>query len=170
MTTGAVDCRTERERTAELAGRGEVGPDLKRVDLRSFLEELTAQLIAADGLHGAAVETELHVDALIIDPDRLAPLALFAVEAIIVAAMTPPLMRALRICWLMLSNWLSWVRKPKSSMPRWVSMRTLRACCKAGSSSSRLATLRSILLSRLSGMPLASPAARKRSQAVLSGM
>jgi two-component sensor histidine kinase len=58
------------------------GPDLKRVDLRSFLEELTAQLIAADGLHGAAVETELHVDALIIDPDRLAPLALFAVEAI----------------------------------------------------------------------------------------
>ncbi len=58
------------------------GPDLKRVDLRSFLEELTAQLIAADALHGGAIETELHVDALIIDPDRLAPLALFAVEAI----------------------------------------------------------------------------------------
>ncbi|HEX5378615.1 MAG TPA: histidine kinase dimerization/phosphoacceptor domain -containing protein, partial [Phenylobacterium sp.] len=58
------------------------GPDLKRVDLRTFLEELTAQLIAADSLHGAGVETELHVDTLIIDPDRLAPLALFAVEAI----------------------------------------------------------------------------------------
>ena len=58
------------------------GPDLKRVDLRPFLEELTAQLIAADSLHGAPVQTELHVDALIIDPDRLAPLALFAVEAI----------------------------------------------------------------------------------------
>ena len=58
------------------------GPDLKRVDLRPFLEELTAQLIAADALHGAPVQTELHVDALIIDPDRLAPLALFAVEAI----------------------------------------------------------------------------------------
>jgi two-component sensor histidine kinase len=58
------------------------GPDLKRVDLRAFLEELTAQLIAADALHGGAIETELHVDALIIDPDRLAPLALFAVEAI----------------------------------------------------------------------------------------
>jgi len=58
------------------------GPDLKRVDLRSFLEELTAQLVAADAAHGAQVRTEIHVDALVIDPDRLAPLALFAVEAI----------------------------------------------------------------------------------------
>jgi two-component sensor histidine kinase len=58
------------------------GPDLKQVDLRPFLEELTAQLIAADSLHGATVETELKVDALVIDPDRLAPLALFTVEAI----------------------------------------------------------------------------------------
>ena len=58
------------------------GPDLKKVDLRPFLEELTAQLVAADALHGAPVKTEMHVDALVIDPDRLAPLALFAVEAI----------------------------------------------------------------------------------------
>ena len=58
------------------------GPDLKRVDLRPFLEELTAQLIAGEMLHGAPVRTELKVDALVIDPDRLAPLALFAVEAI----------------------------------------------------------------------------------------
>jgi two-component sensor histidine kinase len=58
------------------------GPDLKKVDLRPFLEELTAQLIAGDALHGAPVRTELHVDALVIDPDRLAPFALFAVEAI----------------------------------------------------------------------------------------
>jgi two-component sensor histidine kinase len=57
------------------------GPDLKRVDLRPFLEELTAQLMAGDA-HGPPVRTELHVDALVIDPDRLAPLALFAVEAI----------------------------------------------------------------------------------------
>jgi two-component sensor histidine kinase len=57
------------------------GPDLKRVDLRPFLEELTAQLVNGD-LHGPAVQTELAVDALVIDPDRLAPLALFAVEAI----------------------------------------------------------------------------------------
>jgi len=58
------------------------GPDLKRVDLRPFLEELTAQLVAGEMLHGPAVRTELAVDALVIDPDRLAPLALFAVEAI----------------------------------------------------------------------------------------
>ena len=58
------------------------GPDLKRVDLRPFLEELTAQLLSADALRGPPVKTEMHVDALVIDPDRLAPLALFAVEAI----------------------------------------------------------------------------------------
>ena len=58
------------------------GPDLKRVDLRPFLEELTAQLVAGEMTHGPAVRTELAVDALVIDPDRLAPLALFAVEAI----------------------------------------------------------------------------------------
>jgi two-component sensor histidine kinase len=58
------------------------GPDLKRVDLRAFLEELTAQLIAAEAVQGAHVRTEIHVDDLVIDPDRLAPLALFAVEAV----------------------------------------------------------------------------------------
>jgi two-component sensor histidine kinase len=58
------------------------GPDLKRVDLRPFLEELTAQLISGEMRHGPQVQTELNVDALVIDPDRLAPLALFAVEAI----------------------------------------------------------------------------------------
>ncbi|HEX3887704.1 MAG TPA: sensor histidine kinase [Phenylobacterium sp.] len=58
------------------------GPDLKRVDLRPFLEELTAQLVAGEISHGPSVRTELAVDALVIDPDRLAPLALFAVEAI----------------------------------------------------------------------------------------
>jgi len=58
------------------------GPDLKRVDLRPFLEELTAQLVSSEMRHGPGVRTELTVDALVIDPDRLAPLALFAVEAI----------------------------------------------------------------------------------------
>lgn len=58
------------------------GPDLKRVDLRPFLEELTAQLVSGELIHGPAVRTELAVDPLVIDPDRLAPLALFAVEAI----------------------------------------------------------------------------------------
>lgn len=56
------------------------GVDLKRVDLRPFLEELTAQVMAGDGSHG--LRTEVHADPLVIDPDQLAPLALFAVEAI----------------------------------------------------------------------------------------
>lgn len=58
------------------------GPDLKRVDLRNFLEELLAQIISSEPHHGALVRTELEADELIIDPDKLAPLALFAVEAV----------------------------------------------------------------------------------------
>ena len=58
------------------------GPDLKRVDLRPFLEELTAQLLANDMTASPLVRTEVHADPLVIDPDRLAPIALFAVEAI----------------------------------------------------------------------------------------
>jgi two-component sensor histidine kinase len=58
------------------------GPDLKRVDLRPFLEELTALLLAGDISGGGPIRTEVHADPLVIDPDRLAPLALFAVEAI----------------------------------------------------------------------------------------
>lgn len=58
------------------------GPDLKRVDLRPFLEELTALLLAGDINGAGGVRTEVHADPLVIDPDRLAPLALFAVEAI----------------------------------------------------------------------------------------
>jgi len=58
------------------------GPDLKRVDLRDFLDELIAQLIMSETGKGAPIRTELAIDTLIIDPDRLAPLALFAVEAI----------------------------------------------------------------------------------------
>ena len=59
------------------------GPDLKKVDLRHFLEELIAQIVtSAEHEPGAAVRTELDADDLIIDPDKLAPLALFAVEAI----------------------------------------------------------------------------------------
>lgn len=58
------------------------GPDLKRVDLRVFLEDLTGQLISGQPAPGRQVNTEIHVEPLVIDPDRLAPLALFAVEAI----------------------------------------------------------------------------------------
>ena len=58
------------------------GPDLKRVELREFLDELIAQLVMGEGARGAPIRTELNLDPLIIDPDHLAPLSLFAVEAI----------------------------------------------------------------------------------------
>jgi len=58
------------------------GPDLKRVDLRPFLEELTAQLLSGDSEPHGSIRTEVNADTLVIDPDKLAPLALFAVEAV----------------------------------------------------------------------------------------
>ena len=58
------------------------GPDLKKVEVRAFLQDLIAQLIVSDQEATGAVRTELQADDLIIDPDKLAPLALFAVEAI----------------------------------------------------------------------------------------
>jgi two-component sensor histidine kinase len=57
-------------------------PDLKRVNVRQFLEELIAQLVAGDTSRGPLIRTELEADPLVIDPDKLAPLALWAVEAI----------------------------------------------------------------------------------------
>ena len=58
------------------------GADLKRVDLRQFLSDLIGQLITDDSDRQGALRTEMDVDELIIDPDKLAPIALFAVEAI----------------------------------------------------------------------------------------
>jgi two-component sensor histidine kinase len=58
------------------------GADFKRVDIRQFLADLLAQLVVEQQEHGEVIATELEADALIIDPDKLAPLALFAVEAI----------------------------------------------------------------------------------------
>jgi two-component sensor histidine kinase len=58
------------------------GADLKRVDIRQFLADLLAQLVVEQQEHGELIATELKADELIIDPDKLAPLALFAVEAI----------------------------------------------------------------------------------------
>jgi two-component sensor histidine kinase len=58
------------------------GPDLRRVDLRDFLDELIAQTVMSESVRGAPIRTELQIEALDIDADHLAPLALFAVEAI----------------------------------------------------------------------------------------
>lgn len=56
-------------------------PDMRRVDLREFLDELVRQLVTGEAGQRLA-NTELAVDPVVIDPDRLAPIALFAVEAI----------------------------------------------------------------------------------------
>lgn len=58
------------------------GPDLRKVDLRQFLEDLIGQLMVNDAGRRATIRTHLSIDALTIDPDQLAPLSLFAVEAI----------------------------------------------------------------------------------------
>jgi two-component sensor histidine kinase len=58
------------------------GPDLRRVDLRDFLDELIAQTIMSESVRGAPIRTELEIEPLEIDADHLAPLSLFAVEAI----------------------------------------------------------------------------------------
>ncbi|HXU99077.1 MAG TPA: sensor histidine kinase [Caulobacteraceae bacterium] len=58
------------------------GTDMRRVDLRDFLDELIGQTIMSESVRGAPIRTELKIEALEIDADHLAPLALFAVEAI----------------------------------------------------------------------------------------
>ena len=55
---------------------------LKRVDVASFLNDLVSQLMSADRGLGPAAETSVTADPLIVDPDKLAPMALWAVEAI----------------------------------------------------------------------------------------
>ena len=58
------------------------GPNLRQVDLKTFLEDLTTQMVMGESLRGHVVDTSLTADHLSVDPDRLAPLALFTVEAI----------------------------------------------------------------------------------------
>jgi two-component sensor histidine kinase len=57
-------------------------PDLRRVEVRGFLEELVAQLLNGEGPRAQPVRTEITSDTLSLDPDKLAPFALFAVEAV----------------------------------------------------------------------------------------
>lgn len=55
---------------------------LKRVDVSGFLNDLVSQLMSGDRGPGPAVETSVTADPLVVDPDKLAPMALWAVEAI----------------------------------------------------------------------------------------
>lgn len=57
-------------------------PDVRRVDVGRFLEDLVGQLVAGESGRGPVVRTDVKADTLVIDPDKLAPLALWAVEAV----------------------------------------------------------------------------------------
>lgn len=56
------------------------GPDLSHIDLSDFVHELVAQLLVENT--DLPTRTEVRTAPLNIDPDRLAPLALFIVEAV----------------------------------------------------------------------------------------
>lgn len=55
---------------------------LKQVDFDTLLNDLVAQLMTPEQLTGPAVDTQVQADRLVVDPDKLAPVALWAVEAI----------------------------------------------------------------------------------------
>ena len=56
--------------------------DLRYADARVFLGDLVGQLVAGEALRGPLVTSSVEADSLIIDPDKLAPLALWLVEAV----------------------------------------------------------------------------------------
>jgi len=56
--------------------------DLRYADAQVFLSDLVGQLVASEALRGPLVTSSVQADSLIIDPDKLAPLALWLVEAV----------------------------------------------------------------------------------------
>jgi two-component sensor histidine kinase len=58
------------------------GADLREVEVRPFLEELMAQLLNGAGPRTHPVRTEIVSDEMALDPDKIAPFALFLVEAV----------------------------------------------------------------------------------------
>ena len=56
--------------------------DLRYADARIFLTELVGQLIASESGRGHLVTSSVDADSLVVDPDKLAPLALWLVEAV----------------------------------------------------------------------------------------
>nr|WP_281378533.1 histidine kinase dimerization/phosphoacceptor domain -containing protein [Brevundimonas lenta] len=56
--------------------------DLRYADARIFLTELVGQLIASESGKGYLVTSSVEADSLVVDPDKLAPLALWLVEAV----------------------------------------------------------------------------------------
>lgn len=56
--------------------------DLRYADARIFLTELVGQLVAGEMAKGQLVTSSVEADSLVVDPDKLAPLALWLVEAV----------------------------------------------------------------------------------------
>lgn len=56
--------------------------NIRYADARDFLTDLVGQLVAGDMGRGPVVESSVEADSLIVDPDKLAPLALWLVEAV----------------------------------------------------------------------------------------
>ena len=56
--------------------------DLRYADARVFLSDLVGQLVAGEAMRGPLVTSSVEADSLVVDPDKLAPLALWLVEAV----------------------------------------------------------------------------------------
>ncbi len=56
--------------------------NIRHADAREFLTELVGQLVASDAGRGPVVSSSIEADSLVVDPDKLAPLALWLVEAV----------------------------------------------------------------------------------------
>ncbi len=56
--------------------------DIRHADAKVFLTELVGQLIASEAGRGPLVTSSVEADSLFVDPDKLAPLALWLVEAV----------------------------------------------------------------------------------------
>lgn len=56
--------------------------NIRYADAREFLTDLVGQLVASDVGRGHLVTSAVEADSLVVDPDKLAPLALWLVEAV----------------------------------------------------------------------------------------
>lgn len=56
--------------------------NIRYADAREFLTDLVGQLVASDSGRGHLVTSAIEADSLVVDPDKLAPLALWLVEAV----------------------------------------------------------------------------------------
>src|SRR5690606_36642321 len=54
--------------------------DLRYADARVFLTELVGQLVSSEAGRSHLVTSSVDADSLVVDPDKLAPLALWLVE------------------------------------------------------------------------------------------